>query len=64
MYDVPNTEELSGSSSKSDVGASKVVDSGLGEHGVVLNLRLAQGWAVTRDQDELRCSNQAHASGG
>ena len=51
--DIPNTEELSGSGTKGNVGAGKVVDGGLGEHSVVLQLRLAQRGAVTRDQDKL-----------
>lgn len=34
--DIPNSEELSGSGSKGDVGSSVEVDGGLGEHGVVL----------------------------
>jgi hypothetical protein len=48
----PDTEKLSGSSTKSNVGASKVVDSGLGEHGIVLKLRLAQRRAVSSNQHE------------
>ena len=51
--DVPNTEELSGSGTKGNVGAGKVVDGSLGEHSVVLQLRLAQRGAVTSDQDKL-----------
>ena len=50
---IPNTEELSGSGTKGNVGAGKVVDGSLGEHSVVLQLRLAQRGAVTRDQDKL-----------
>ena len=50
---VPNTEELSGSGTERNVGTSKVVDGGLGQHCVVLELRLAEWRAVTRDQNEL-----------
>ena len=50
---IPNTEELSGSGTKSNVGTSKVVDGGLGEHGIVLKLRLAEGRGVARNQDQL-----------
>jgi hypothetical protein len=35
--------------------ASVVVDAGLGEHGVVLNLRLADSRAVVADDDQLGC---------
>ena len=52
--DIPNTEELSGGSTKSNVGTGKVVDGSLREHGVVLDLRLAEGWAVSSDQDQFR----------
>ena len=51
--DAPNTEELSSSSAEGDVGASEVVDSGLGEHGVVLKLGLAERGAVAGDEDKL-----------
>lgn len=34
----------------------KVVDSGLGKHGVVLELRLAKRRSVARDDDELGLS--------
>jgi len=48
-----NAEELSGSSSKCDVRTSVVVDGSLGQHGVVLDFRLAEGRAITSDEDEL-----------
>jgi hypothetical protein len=48
-----HTEELSASSSKITVGTGVVMDSALGKHGVVLNLRLAQRRAVGRDDDKL-----------
>lgn len=54
---VPNTEELSGSGSEGDVGSGVEVDGGLGEHGVVLNLRATERRAVTGDQDELGCNH-------
>ncbi len=40
---LPDAEELTGSSTESDVGALVVVDGSLGKHGVVLDLRLAGG---------------------
>lgn len=49
----PNAEELSGSCAKSNVGALEVVDTSLGEHGVVLELGLAQWRSVGRDEDKL-----------
>lgn len=50
---IPNAEELSGSSPKSDVGATKVVHGGFGEHSIILELRLAQGGTIASDQDKL-----------
>lgn len=35
------------------VGSSVVVDGGLGQHGVVLQLRLAERRSVARDHDQL-----------
>jgi hypothetical protein len=49
----PDTEELAGGRAECDVRAGKVVDGGLREHGVVLNLRLAERRAVAGDQHEL-----------
>ena len=46
-------EVLSAGGTELDVGASVVVDTGLGQHGVVLNLRLAKRGAVTREDDQL-----------
>lgn len=51
--DSPDAEELSSGRSESDVGSSVEVNGGLGEHGVVLELRAAERGAVTRDEDEL-----------
>jgi len=48
-------EVLSAGSTELDVGASVVVNTGLGQHGVVLDLRLAKRGAVTRDDDQLGC---------
>jgi len=48
-----NTEELPRSSSKSYISPRKVVYCRLGQHGVVLNLRLAQWGAVAGDKDQL-----------
>jgi hypothetical protein len=38
------------------VVSGEVVDVGLGEHGVVLELRLAERWGVASDDDELGLS--------
>lgn len=46
-------EVLSAGGTELDVGASVVVDTGLGQHGVVLNLRLAKRGAVTREDNQL-----------
>ena len=43
--------------------ASVVVDTGLGKHGVVLDLGLAHGRAVVADDDQLACAGSAHSGG-
>lgn len=48
-----NAVVLTAGGTKVDVVASVVVNTSLGEHGVVLNLGLAEGGAVTGDDDEL-----------
>jgi len=48
-----NSEVLSTSCSKHIVVSSIVVDSSLGQHGVVLNLRLAERWGVVGDDHQL-----------
>lgn len=53
--DIPDTEELAGSSTERDVGAREVVDRRLGEHGVVLKLGLAERGAVAGNEDKLSC---------
>ncbi len=58
---LPDAEELTGSSTESDVGALVVVDGSLGKHGVVLDLRLAEGRGVGRDEHELSLA-RAHVS--
>ena len=50
--DIPDTEELSGSGTKGDVGTGEVVNRSLREHGVVLKLRLAEGRAVGGNEDK------------
>ena len=50
-----DAEEATGRGSERDVRALVEVDRGLGEHGVVLELRTAEGRGVARDQDELSC---------
>ena len=60
----PNAEELSGGGAERDVGTREVVNGSLREHGVVLDLRLAEWWAVTGDEDELRYNtNNGSAKG-
>eukprot|EP00302_Diacronema_sp_CCMP2436_P046092 CAMPEP_0180093652 /NCGR_PEP_ID=MMETSP0985-20121206/25184_1 /TAXON_ID=483367 /ORGANISM="non described non described, Strain CCMP 2436" /LENGTH=158 /DNA_ID=CAMNT_0022028745 /DNA_START=59 /DNA_END=536 /DNA_ORIENTATION=+ len=49
-------EHLAARGAERDVGAGVVVDGALGKHGVVLDLRLADGGAVVRDHDELGCA--------
>ena len=51
--DAPDTEQLASSSAERNVGARKVVHGGLGEHGVVLQLGLAERGAVASDEDQL-----------
>lgn len=51
-----NAEELTTSSSKIDIVSTVVMDSGLGKHGVVFNLRLSQRRTVVRDNDQLALS--------
>ena len=51
--DIPDTEQLSGSGTEGNVGASKVVNRSLGEHSVVLKLRLAERGAVAGNEDKL-----------
>lgn len=53
VLNLPNAEELTGSSTKSDVGALVVVNGSLGKHGVVLDLGLAKRRSVGRDQNKL-----------
>lgn len=53
VKNLPDAEELTGSSTESNVGALVVVDRSLGKHGVVLDLGLAQGRGVGRDENEL-----------
>ena len=53
--DAPDTEQLASSSAERDVGARKVVHGGLGEHGVVLKLGLAERGAVAGNKDKLSC---------
>lgn len=50
---LPDAEELTGSSTKGDVGALVVVNGSLGKHGVVLDLGLAQRRRVGRDEHQL-----------
>ena len=49
----PNSEKLSGRGSQSHVRPSKMVNGGLGQHSVVLQLRLPQWGAVPSDQHQL-----------
>ena len=58
-----NAEETSSGGSKGDVGSSVKVDGGLGEHGVVLELRAAEGRAVTTDDDQLGCEDSMVRAG-
>lgn len=48
-----DSEVLSASSAEVQAVTLIVVDGGLGEHGVILKLRLSQGRAVVGDEDQL-----------
>ncbi len=58
-----NTIELTAGSSQIDVVAWVVVDVGLGQHSVVLELRAAQSGAVGRDQQELSLATSQRLQG-
>ena len=49
----PNTEKFPGSGSQGHICTSKVVNRGLGQHRVVLQLRFPQWRAVSSDQHKL-----------
>ena len=49
----PNTEKLPGSGPQGHICTSKVMNGGLGQHGVVFQLRFPQWRAVTSDQHKL-----------
>lgn len=57
LSNAPDAEELAGGSAERDVRAGEVVHGRLREHGVVLKLRLAQGRAVSGNQDKLGYSS-------
>ena len=57
-FDVPDAEELAGGGAKGDVRALEVVHGRLGQHGVVLELRLAEGRAVGGNEDKFSCKRQ------
>ena len=58
----PDTEQLASSSAERDVGARKVVHGGLGEHGVVLKLGLAERGAVAGNEDKLGWRSRKQSS--
>jgi hypothetical protein len=49
----PDTEKLSSGSAKCNIRAREVVHGRLRQHSIVFELRLAQWWAVTSNQNEL-----------
>ncbi len=57
--DVPDSEELSSSSAKGNVGTSKVMYLSLAQHGIVLQFALAKRRAVTSNEDELGYSSKS-----
>ena len=59
----PDTEQLASSSAERNVGARKVVHGGLGEHGIVLKLGLAERGAVAGNKHKLGCVH-VHAHTG
>lgn len=48
-----DSEQLTDSGTQLVVATLEVVDLGLGQHGVVLQLRLSQDWGVGSDDDQL-----------
>ena len=58
-----NTVELTARSTEIDVVAVEVVDVGLGQHSVVLQLRTAEGRAVGRNQQQLSLSSSQGLQG-
>ena len=60
--DSPNTEKLPSGGSQGHIRASKVVNRSLGQHGIILQLRLPQRGAVPSDQHELGCRLRAVSS--
>lgn len=48
-----NTEVFSTSSSKFDVVPGVMMDTGLGQHGVILDLTFTQLWCICADDDQL-----------
>ena len=59
-----NTEELTTSSTELVVAALEVVDSDLGKHGVVLQLRLSEGRSVTSNDNKLGLTLTKRLQGG
>ena len=65
MKDIPNTEQLASSGAERDVGTRKVVYGRLGEHGIVLELGLAERGAVAGNEDQLGYkAREAHGEDG
>ena len=56
----PDTEQLASSSAERNVGTRKVVHGGLGEHGVVLKLGLAERGAIAGNEDQLGYRRERH----
>merc|ERR1712029_503344 len=58
------TEELTAGGTELDVVAGEVVNRGLGQHGVVLELRLAERGSVAGDDDKLGLAGAEALEGG
>lgn len=59
-----DSEELTTGSSQLIVTTLEVVDVGLGQHGVVLQLGLSQDWGVGRDDNQLGLTLSDSLDGG
>lgn len=58
-----NSEQLTADGTQLVVTALEVVDLGLGQHGVVLQLRLSQDWGVTSNDNQLGLAGSQSLNG-
>lgn len=62
--DDTDSEQLTDGSTQLVVTTLEVVDSGLGQHGVVFQLRLSQDWGVGSNDDQLGLTLSQSLDGG